>query len=193
MAHGAYRTRPDSPAVGGADNRPRAGALLRIVNATGKDAPPRALAVAIETEEVMVKEFKEFIAQGSAFELAVGIILGIAFGAVVSSLVDDVIMQLIGAIFGQPSFNAVSIHWGKELADGAAVFAKYPGLKHAYEHQIFVGALITKIVDFLIVGLVLFFIVKAINKLKRPQEVVVVADPTEVELLTEIRDSLRAR
>ena len=62
----------------------------------------------------MVKEFKEFIAQGSAFELAVGIILGIAFGAVVTSLVDDVIMQLIGAIFGQPSFNAISIHWGKD-------------------------------------------------------------------------------
>ena len=140
----------------------------------------------------MVKEFKEFIAQGSAFELAVGIILGIAFGAVVTSLVDDVIMQLIGAIFGQPSFNAISIHWGKELADPASVFTKYPGLKHAYEHQIFIGALITKIVDFLIIGLVLFFIVKAFNKVKRPVEVAP-AGPTEVELLTEIRDSLRTR
>ena len=63
----------------------------------------------------MIKEFKEFIAQGSAFELAVGIILGIAFGAVIASLVDDVIMQIIGAIFGQPSFNAITIHWGKVL------------------------------------------------------------------------------
>ena len=69
------------------------------------------------------------------------------------------------------------------------------GLKTAYEHQIFIGALLTKIVNFLIVGLSLFFIVKAVNKMKRPQEVVVVAPagPTEVELLTEIRDSLRAR
>ena len=141
----------------------------------------------------MVKEFKEFIAQGSAFELAVGIILGIAFGAVIASLVDDVIMQLIGAIFGQPSFNGISIHWGKELADGTAVFTKYPGLKHAYEHQIFIGALITKIVNFLIVGLALFFIVKAVNKMKRQPEVVADVGPTEIDLLTEIRDSLRSR
>jgi large conductance mechanosensitive channel len=141
----------------------------------------------------VVKEFKEFIAQGDAFDLAVGIILGIAFGAVVASLVDDVIMQLIGAIFGQPSFNAVNIHWGKQLADGSAVIGKYPGLKRAYEHQIFIGALITKIVNFLIVGLVLFFIVKVVNKIKRQPEVAAVAGPTEVELLTEIRDSLRTR
>ena len=48
-------------------------------------------------------------------------------------------MQLIGAIFGQPSFNAISIHWGKELADPSSVMDKYPGLEHAYEHQIFAG------------------------------------------------------
>ncbi|MEO5837262.1 MAG: large conductance mechanosensitive channel protein MscL [Acidimicrobiales bacterium] len=144
----------------------------------------------------MIKEFKEFIAQGDAFDLAVGIILGIAFGAVVSSLVDDVIMQLIGAIFGQPSFNAINIHWGDKLTGEAAtaVTGKYAGLKDAYEHQIFIGSLITKIINFLIVGLVLFFLVKAINKMKRPQEVVVVAaGPSEVDLLTEIRDSLRTR
>jgi large conductance mechanosensitive channel len=168
---------------------------LRIVRETGKDFANagRAIDVGTYTEAVMIKEFKEFIANGDAFDLAVGIILGIAFGAVVSSLVDDVIMQLIGAIFGQPSFNAISIHWGKELADPSSVIDKYPGLKHAYEHQIFIGALITKIIVFVIVGLVLFFLVKAVNKMKRPKEVVVVAGPTEVELLTEIRDSLRTR
>ena len=145
----------------------------------------------------MVKEFKDFIAHGDAFDLAVGIILGIAFGLVVASLVDDVIMQLIGAIFGQPSFNAINIHWGDKLSGEAAtaVTGKYPGLKDAYENQIFIGAFITKLINFLIVGLVLFFLVKAVNKMKRPQEVVVVAaaGPTEVELLTEIRDSLRTR
>jgi large conductance mechanosensitive channel len=147
---------------------------------------------------MVIKEFKEFIAQGNAFELAVGIILGIAFGAVVSSLVDDVVMQLIGAIFGQPNFNAINIHWGDALAadskSGSAILDKYAGLKTAYDHQIFIGALITKIINFLIVGLVLFFLVKAINKMKRPQEVVVVASgPSEIDLLTEIRDSLRTR
>jgi len=142
----------------------------------------------------MVKGLKEFIAQGSAFELAVGIILGIAFGAVIASLVDDVIMQLIGAIFGQPSFNAINIHWGDKLEGeaAAAVKDKYAGLKDAYENQIFIGALITKIVNFLIVGLVLFFLVKAVNKTRRPVAAAP-AGPTEVELLTEIRDSLRAR
>ena len=139
----------------------------------------------------MVKEFKEFIAQGNAFELAVGIILGIAFGAVVSSLVDDVIMQLIGAIFGKPSFDAVTIHWGSLIGD-IGTDADHPAAK-IYENNIFIGSFITKIINFVIVGFVLFFIVKAINKLKRPQEVVVVAGPSEVELLTEIRDSLRTR
>jgi len=143
----------------------------------------------------VIKEFKEFIAQGDAFDLAVGIILGIAFGAVVSSLVDDVIMQLVGAIFGQPSFNAINIHWGDKLTGeaAAAVTSKYAGLKDAYEHQIFIGALITKLITFIIVGLVLFFLVKAVNKMKRPKEVVVVAGPSEIDLLTEIRDSLRTR
>ena len=145
----------------------------------------------------MIKEFKQFMAQGNAFELAVGIIIGIAFGAVVTSLVDDVIMQLIGAIFGQPNFNAINIHWGSALAGdsktGSAIIDKYPGLKTAYEHQIFIGALITKLINFLIVAFVLFLLVTVVNKMKRPQEVVVVSGPTEVDLLVEIRDSLRTR
>jgi large conductance mechanosensitive channel len=148
-----------------------------------------------DQEHVMIKEFKEFIAQGNAFDLAVGIIIGVAFGAVVTSLVDDVVMQLIGAIIGQPSFNAINIHWGDQL-DGdaaAAVLEKYPGLEEAYENQIFIGSLITKIVNFLINALVLFFLVKFMNKIRRPQEVEVVAGPTEIELLAEIRDSLRTR
>ena len=177
--------------------------VLRIVSHTGKDSAHARRAAGAShpnphSEAAVIKEFKEFIAQGSAFELAVGIILGIAFGAVISSLVDDVIMQIIGAIFGQPSFNAINIHWGHALAAdskaGSAVLDKYAGLKTAYEHQIFIGALLTKIVNFLIVGLSLFFIVKAVNKMKRPKAVEAApAGPTEVELLTEIRDSLRAR
>ena len=143
----------------------------------------------------MVKEFKEFIAQGDAFDLAVGIIIGIAFGAVVASLVDDVIMQLIGAIFGQPSFNAINIHWGAKLSGEAAtaVTGKYAGLKDAYEHQIFIGALITKLINFLIVAFVLFILVKIVNKMKRQPEVIADVGPTEIDLLTEIRDSLRSR
>lgn len=142
----------------------------------------------------MIKEFKEFIANGNAFDLAIGVIIGAAFGAVVTSLVDDVIMQLIGAIFGQPSFNAINIHWGDRLEGeaAAAVTSKYPGLKEAYEKQIFIGALITKIITFLIVAFVLFLLVKAVNKMKKAKAEAP-AGPSEIDLLTEIRDSLKAR
>jgi large conductance mechanosensitive channel len=144
----------------------------------------------------MIKEFKEFIANGNAFELAVGVILGAAFGAVVTSLVDDVLMQLIGAIVGKPSFDAISIHWGKELAadnkSAQAVLDKHPGLTKAFEHQIFIGTFITKIILFLIVAFVIFLVVKSVNKLKRPKAAAP-AGPSEVDLLTEIRDALKSR
>ena len=138
----------------------------------------------------MIKEFKEFIANGSAFELAVGIIIGIAFGAVVTSLVDDVIMQVIGAIFGKPSFDAVTIHWGDLIGD-VGTDAKHPAAK-IYENNIFIGTFITRIISFVIIGFVLFLLVRIVNRTKRPAEAAP-AGPTEVELLTEIRDSLRTR
>jgi large conductance mechanosensitive channel len=140
----------------------------------------------------VIKEFKEFIARGSAFDLAIGVIIGAAFGAVVNSLVDDVIMQAISAIFGQPNFNSINIHWGHELIGGAqdSVKGKYPGLKHAYDHQIFVGALLTKIVTFFIVAFAAFIVIKAVNRFRRP--LVAPTGPTEIELLTDIRDALRA-
>ena len=138
----------------------------------------------------MIKEFKEFIANGSAFELAVGIIIGIAFGAVVTSLVDDVIMQVIGAIFGKPSFDAVTIHWGDLIGD-VGTDAKHPAAM-IYENNIFIGTFITRIITFVIIGFVLFLLVRIVNRTKRPVEAAP-AGPTEIELLTEIRDSLRTR
>ena len=124
----------------------------------------------------MIKEFKEFISQGSALDLAIGIILGAAFGAVVSSLVDDVLMQLIGAIVGQPSFDAINIHWGDKLVGDArvGVLTDHPGLKEAYEKQIFIGSFITAIINFLIIAFVIFMIVKVVNRMRKPKEVVVV-------------------
>lgn len=142
----------------------------------------------------MIKEFKEFIAGGNAFDLAVGVILGAALGAVVTSLVDDVLMQIIGAIVGQPSFDAISIHWGDELSPekAAPILDKHPGLATAYEHQIFIGTFITKIILLLIIGFVLFLLVKAVNKIRKPKAAAP-AGPSEVDLLTEIRDALKAR
>jgi large conductance mechanosensitive channel len=139
----------------------------------------------------MFKEFKEFVSQGNAFDLAVGVIMGIAFGLVVTSLVDDVIMQLVGAIFGQPSFDAVTIHWG-DAVGGPGTDPKHP-LADIYENNIFIGTFITRVLNFLIVAFVIFLMVKVMNKFRRPQPVEVVAGPTEIELLSDIRDSLRTR
>lgn len=144
----------------------------------------------------MIKEFKEFIAQGNALDLAIGVIIGAAFGAVVTSLVNDVLMQLIGAIVGKPSFNAINIHWGSKLEGdaAAAVTTKYPGLQDAYEKQIFIGSFITAIINFLIIAFVIFLVVKAVNKTKKPKAAEAApAGPSEVELLTEIRDALAKR
>lgn len=140
----------------------------------------------------MIKEFKEFISQGSALELAIGVILGAAFGAVVTSLVNDVLMQIVGIIFGQPSFSNVSIHWGHQIDPPAAGRA---GVTKFYENQIFIGSFITAIINFLIIAFVIFMVVKTVNKMRRPQEVVVVepSGPSEVELLTQIRDALAKR
>jgi len=141
----------------------------------------------------MIKEFKEFIAQGSALDLAIGVIIGAAFGAVVTSLVNDVLMQIIGIIFGKPSFEDVSIHWGKQLEGAAAEAASkaHPGATTFYENQIFIGSLITRIITFLIVAFIVFLVVKAVNKTRKPKAAP--AGPTEVELLTEIRDALATR
>ena len=147
----------------------------------------------------MIKEFKEFISQGSALDLAIGIILGAAFGAVVTSLVNDVLMQLIGAIIGQPSFDNISIHWGGKLAAASTAFEAaskaHPGVEDLYKKQIFIGSFVTTIINFLIIAFVIFMIVKAVNRMRKPKEVVVVepAGPSEVELLVQIRDALAKR
>ena len=135
----------------------------------------------------MIKEFKDFIAKGNVMDLAVGIIIGAAFTAIVSSLVGDLINPVIGLILGGVNFsdmfvdlsgtNPASFAAAKE--SGAAVFAY--------------GAFITAIINFLIIAFVVFMLVKAVNKLKgRPvEEVAAPVGPTAEELLTQIRDSLR--
>lgn len=133
----------------------------------------------------MLKEFKDFIAKGNVMDLAVGIIIGAAFTAIVSSLVGDLINPVIGLILGGVNFsdmfldlsgtNPVSFAAAKE--SGAAVFAY--------------GAFITAIINFLIIAFVVFMLVKAVNKLKGPAPAAAAAGPTAEELLTQIRDSLR--
>ena len=133
----------------------------------------------------MLKEFKDFIAKGNVMDLAVGIIIGAAFTAIVNSLVGDLINPIIGLILGGVNFsdmfvdlsgtNPASFAAAKD--SGAAVFAY--------------GSFITAIINFLIIAFVVFMLVKAVNKLKGPAPVAAAAGPTAEELLTQIRDSLR--
>jgi large conductance mechanosensitive channel len=119
----------------------------------------------------MWKEFKDFISKGNLVELAMAVILGLAFNAVVQSLVADVFTPPIAAIFGQPDFSEITIPIG--------------------ESEILIGRFLNTVISFVIVGFVLFLVVKAYNRAFPKEEEP--AGPSEVELLTEIRDELRRR
>ena len=127
----------------------------------------------------MFKEFKEFISKGNVLDLAVGVIIGGAFGKIVTSLVDDIIMPFIGLIIGGLDFSGLSIVIGKATI-------KY-------------GMFIQNVVNFLIIAFSVFMIVKAVNKVRRitpeekEEEPVVEAPSKEEALLAEIRDLLKAK
>lgn len=129
-----------------------------------------------------VKEFREFAVRGNMIDMAVGIIIGGAFGKIVSSLVNDVIMPPLGILIGGVNFKNLSITLKAAEGETAAVMLNY-------------GAFIQTSVDFLIVAFAIFLMVKAINSLKRKEEVAAapVAPPKEEQLLAEIRDLLRAQ
>jgi large conductance mechanosensitive channel len=143
----------------------------------------------------MLKEFRDFIAKGNVMDLAVGIIIGAAFTAIVGSLVSDLINPVIGLILGGVDFSNMffvmkgTVPEGVGLAtareSGAAIFAY--------------GAFITAVINFLIIAFVVFMLVKAVNRLKdaaiRKEAAAVPppAGPTQEQLLTEIRDVLKAR
>jgi large conductance mechanosensitive channel len=119
----------------------------------------------------MIKEFKDFVNRGNLVELAIAFVLATAFAPVVLSIVDDIFMPIIAAIFGQPDFSQLGIDIG--------------------DARINYGTPLTLIINFLVIAFVCFLVVKAYNKMKPPAA----ADdsPTEVELLIEIRDALRNR
>lgn len=131
-----------------------------------------------------LKEFREFAVKGNVVDMAVGVIIGAAFGKVVSSLVADVIMPPLGVVVGGVNFTNLKITLREALEDKPAVTLNY-------------GAFLQTIFDFLIIAWAIFMFVKLINRLKRtpPPEPAATPEPPppsrEVELLTEIRDALR--
>lgn len=126
----------------------------------------------MEKSKGFIGEFKEFIANGSVMDLAVGIIIGAAFTAIVKSLVDDILMPLVGLILGGVDFAGLSVKVG--------------------EATLGYGLFIQAIINFLLIALVVFIIIRAINKVKKQEEVVEEPEAIaeEIVLLTEIRDAL---
>jgi large conductance mechanosensitive channel len=130
----------------------------------------------------LASEFKEFAMKGNVVDLAVGVIIGAAFGKIVSSLVADIVMPPIGKVIGGVNFSDLAVSLGMDPA-GKAVLIKY-------------GSFLQTILDFVIIALVLFMCIKGINKLKKPAPAAVAppAPPPRSEvLLEEIRDLLARR
>lgn len=137
----------------------------------------------------MLSEFREFAMKGNVVDLAVGVVIGAAFGKIVTSLVDDIIMPVVGKLAGGVDFVTLSVLLtpavvgpdGKETS--AAVLLRY-------------GAFIQSIVNFLIIAFAIFLVVKAINRMRRAEPAPPAAPPAPAEdivLLTQIRDALRSR
>ncbi|MBG9389734.1 large conductance mechanosensitive channel protein MscL [Caenimonas aquaedulcis] len=138
----------------------------------------------------MLSEFREFAVKGNVIDLAVGVIIGAAFGKIVDSIVGDVIMPIVGAIFGKLDFSAMFIPLGP-VPSGTAM--TLDALKKAGVPVLAYGNFITVAVNFLILAFIIFLMVKQINRLKRETPVAAPAvTPEDVVLLREIRDSLRS-
>jgi large conductance mechanosensitive channel len=129
----------------------------------------------------MASEFKKFAMRGNVVDMAVGIIIGGAFGKIISSFVNDVLMPPIGMLMGGVDFSDLSMTLKEAAGDAAAVTLNY-------------GSFIQTVVDFLIVAFAIFMAIKAMNSMKQKEEAAPAEPPkpsAEVQLLTEIRDSLK--
>lgn len=142
----------------------------------------------------MIKEFQEFIAKGNVMDLAVGVIIGGAFGLIVRSLVDDIIMPIVGAIFGGFDFSDYFIPLAPGITADTLAAAREQGAVFAY------GNFITVLINFLILAWIIFLMVKGVNnirrRLEREKETAApeaAPPPPDVQLLTEIRDLLAKR
>jgi large conductance mechanosensitive channel len=138
----------------------------------------------------MLSDFKAFIAKGNVIDFAVGVIIGAAFGAIVKSLTDEIIMPIIGAIFGSIDFSDRYLVLSGEVAAGTPLAAA----REAGANVLGLGAFVSVIINFVILAFIIFLMVQYVSKLtakmSAPEEAAP-AGPTEVELLAEIRDALK--
>jgi large conductance mechanosensitive channel len=139
----------------------------------------------------MLKEFRAFIARGNVLDLAVAVIIGAAFAKIATSLTEDIIMPVIGAMFGGLDFSSHFIMLGP-VPDGYHGGLKdYAALKAAGAPVLGWGEFVTVVINFLILAFIIFLLIRMATKMMRKSEEA--AGPGEVELLTEIRDELRKR
>lgn len=137
----------------------------------------------------MLKEFKEFAMRGNVVDMAVGIVIGGAFGKIVASLVNDLLMPLIGILMGGVNFSELKIVLSEAVMEGAEVVKP--------EVAILYGSFIQTVIDFLIIAFAIFMVIKAMNRMKKKEEEAVEeavpAGPSDTDLLTEIRDLLKQK
>ncbi len=141
----------------------------------------------------MLKEFKDFAAKGNMLDMAVGIVIGAAFGTVIKSLVDDVLMPVISSIFGSPDFSNLFVLL-KEPADMTGVnMESIAAVREAGGVALGYGLFFNSLIAFLLVALALFFVVKGMNKMKKKEEAAAEAapPPADIVLLEQIRDLLK--
>jgi large conductance mechanosensitive channel len=139
----------------------------------------------------MLNEFKAFIAKGNVLDLAVAVIIGGAFGTIVTSLTGDVIMPVIGAIFGGVDFSSYFIRLGPIPEGFAGSPTDYAALKEAGVAMLGWGAFLTAVINFIILAFVIFLLVRQANKFMKKAEEAPAGPTEEVMLLREIRDSLK--
>ena len=139
----------------------------------------------------MLKEFRDFIARGNVLDLAVAVMIGAAFATITASLTDDIIMPVIGAIFGGLDFSSYFTLLGPIPPDYAGSPTDYAALKKAGVAVLGWGQFLTVLINFIILAFIIFLLIRAANRvMRKPEEVVA---PTEIELLSEIRDELKRR
>lgn len=147
----------------------------------------------------MLNEFKAFIARGNVLDLAVAVIIGAAFGKIVTSLTEDILMPVIGRIFGGLDFSSYFLVLG-EVPANLQGSSDYAALKKAGVPLLGYGQFVTVAVNFLIIAFIIFMLVRTVNKLvarieqeKKDGTAEPAADPADVVLLREIRDELKKR
>lgn len=139
----------------------------------------------------MLSEFRAFIARGNVIDLAVGVIIGGAFGTIVTALTEEIIMPIVGAISGNIDFSDRYIVLSGEVAPGTPLAAA----REAGANVIGLGAFVSSVINFLILAFIIFLMVRYVNRLTaqfaKPEEPAAPAGPSEIDLLTEIRDALK--